>query len=189
MLVAQGKLDAALEALRADLAIAERLAAADAGNTRWQRDLAVSYNKVGDVLKAQGKLDEALKAYRDGLAVVARLVAADPGNTEWQRDLSISHNRIGDLLAGAGRREEAIADYRKGLEICEKLVAIDPGNTLWQTDLVIAWSALRSTATSRDARLIRALDIVRRLDGEGKLTTPQRAWIELIEQALAKLPT
>ena len=103
VLVAQGKLDEALEAYRADLAIAERLAAADAGNTKWQRDLAVSYNKVGDVLKAQGKLDEALKAYRDGLAIVARLAAADPGNTEWQRDLSISHNRIGDLLAGAGR--------------------------------------------------------------------------------------
>jgi hypothetical protein len=42
----------------------------------WQRDLSVSYNKVGDVLVAQGKLDEALKSYRDSLAIAERLAAS-----------------------------------------------------------------------------------------------------------------
>jgi hypothetical protein len=49
-------LDQAFKAYRDSLAIAERLAAADRSNTRRQRDLAVSCNNVGDVLKAQGKL-------------------------------------------------------------------------------------------------------------------------------------
>ena len=44
MLAAQGKLDEALEAYRDGLAIRERLAAADRSNTRWQRDLSVSYD-------------------------------------------------------------------------------------------------------------------------------------------------
>src|SRR5436190_1020597 len=66
--LAQGKLDDALKAYSDGLAIRERLAAADRSNTGWQRDLSVSYNKVGDVLVAQGKLDDALKAYSDGLA-------------------------------------------------------------------------------------------------------------------------
>jgi hypothetical protein len=39
VLVAQGKLDEALKAYRDSLAIRERLAAADPGNTQWQRDL------------------------------------------------------------------------------------------------------------------------------------------------------
>jgi hypothetical protein len=41
------------------LAIAERLAHSDPGNAGWQRDLSVSYNKIGDVLVAQGNLPEA----------------------------------------------------------------------------------------------------------------------------------
>jgi hypothetical protein len=32
--------------------ISSRLAKADPGNAGWQRDLSVSYNKVGDVLVA-----------------------------------------------------------------------------------------------------------------------------------------
>ena len=149
----------------------------------------MSYGKIGDVLRAQGKLDEALAAFRADLAISERLAAADPGNTRWQRDLAVSYNKIGDVLAGAGRRDEALAEYRKSLDICEKLVATDRANTLWQTDLVIALVRLAFSGDEPRARLTRALDIVRRLDGEGKLTTPQRAWIELIEQALAKLPT
>jgi phage terminase large subunit-like protein len=47
------------------LAIADRLAKADPNNAEWQRDLSISYNKVGDVLVAQGDLTDALKSYRD----------------------------------------------------------------------------------------------------------------------------
>ena len=42
-------------------------------NAGGQRDLLLSYSKVGDVLMAQGNLAEALKSYQDGLAVADRL--------------------------------------------------------------------------------------------------------------------
>jgi hypothetical protein len=57
-----GDLEHAFQAYRDGLTIRERLAGADRSNTQWQRDLSVSYTKVGDVLVAQGKLDEALTA-------------------------------------------------------------------------------------------------------------------------------
>ncbi len=44
----------ALNAYRDSLAIRERLAKADPENAGWQRDLSVSYEKVGNVLVAQG---------------------------------------------------------------------------------------------------------------------------------------
>ena len=69
MLVAQGKLADALAAYQASLAIAERLAKADADNTEWQRDLSVSHDKIGDVLGAQGKLADALAAFQAALAI------------------------------------------------------------------------------------------------------------------------
>jgi tetratricopeptide (TPR) repeat protein len=97
VLLAPGTLDAALKAYSESLAIRERLAAADRDNTKWQRDLSISYGRVGNVLLAQGKLDEALKAYRDDLAIAERLAAIDPGNRQWQDDLQVSISRIGEI--------------------------------------------------------------------------------------------
>jgi tetratricopeptide (TPR) repeat protein len=122
VLVAQGKLDEALKAYRDGLAIRERLAAADRSNTLWQRDLSVSYNKVGDVLVAQGKLDEALKAYRDGLAIRERLAAADRSNTQWQRDLQYSIGRIG----GLAYRFVLSGNFFKALEAADQAIALAP---------------------------------------------------------------
>ena len=60
---AQGDGDGALDAYRASLAIRERLAAQDARNAEWQRDLSISHDKIGDVKQAQGDGDGALDAY------------------------------------------------------------------------------------------------------------------------------
>jgi predicted negative regulator of RcsB-dependent stress response len=65
----------------------KRLAEQDKTNSGWQRDLSVSYQKVGDVLVAQGKLQEALEAYQQTLAIMKRLAEQDKTNSGWQRDL------------------------------------------------------------------------------------------------------
>ena len=80
MQVAQGDLAGALKSYRDSLAIRDRLAKSDPGNAGWQRDLSVSYDKVGDVQVAQGDLAGALKSYRDSLAIRDRLAKSDPGN-------------------------------------------------------------------------------------------------------------
>jgi tetratricopeptide (TPR) repeat protein len=98
VLVEQGKLDEALKAYRDSLAIRERLAAADRSNTQWQRDLSISYEKVGEVLVAQGKLDEALKAYRDSLAIFA----IAPSYTQWKKDLAWFDGEIARLEGQKG---------------------------------------------------------------------------------------
>ena len=87
MQVAQGDLAGALKSYRDSLVIADRLAKSDPGNAGWQRDLSVSYDKVGDVQVAQGDLAGALTSYRDSLVIRDRLAKSDPGNAGWQRDL------------------------------------------------------------------------------------------------------
>jgi tetratricopeptide (TPR) repeat protein len=136
--------DVPARATVADVAIRERLAAADRSNTEWQRDLLWSYNKVGEVLAAQGKLEEALKAYRDGLAIRERLAAADRSNTEWQRDLLWSYNKVGDVLEKQGKLEEALTAYRGSLATGERLAAADRSNTEWQRDLAVSYMKLAS---------------------------------------------
>jgi Flp pilus assembly protein TadD len=82
---------------RLALAIFNRLAQADPGNAGWQRDLSVSYEKVGDVLVAQGNLPEALKAFRDSHNIFNRLAQADPGNAGWQGDLIVSYVKLAGI--------------------------------------------------------------------------------------------
>ena len=80
----------ALVEYRASLVIAEKLAAADPGNTEWQRDLSISYNRIGAILAEGGPREDALAAFCLGLAVAEKLVATDPNNTQWQSDLVFS---------------------------------------------------------------------------------------------------
>ncbi|MGA7328657.1 MAG: hypothetical protein WBX25_30250 [Rhodomicrobium sp.] len=89
---------------RDSLGIIARLAKADPGNAGWQRDLSVSYDKVGDVLVAEDNLAEALQAYRDKLGIAERLAKADPGNAGWQRG---SHTGVFHAIANGCRHRSA----------------------------------------------------------------------------------
>jgi tetratricopeptide (TPR) repeat protein len=187
VLVAMGQREEALAYYRKDVAIMEKLAAADPGNAEWQRDMSVSLNRIGDLVLAAGQREEALASYRKSLAIVEKLVASNQGNTEWQRDLSISLNKIGDVLLAAGRREEALASYRRGLAMREKLVAADPDNVQWLIDVVVSLYKLAYAGEDARARYARALEILRRLDADGKLTAEQKDWIDTIEKEVAAL--
>ena len=100
---AQGDLTGALKSYRDGLAIIDRLAKSDPGNAGWQRDLSVSYNKIGGVQAAPGDLTGALKSYRDGFAIIDRLAKFDPGNAGWQLDLSASLRLYRRRAGSAGR--------------------------------------------------------------------------------------
>jgi tetratricopeptide (TPR) repeat protein len=99
-----GRHEEALAEYRRSLAIADKLAAADPGNTGWQRDLSVSHNKIGDLLMTAGRREEALAEYRMGLEIAEKLVAADPGNTGWQADLVISCYKVSRVSEPAAAR-------------------------------------------------------------------------------------
>jgi eukaryotic-like serine/threonine-protein kinase len=119
----------------------------DPSNAGWQRDLSVSYEKVGDVQVAQGDLAGALKSYRDSLAIAERLATSDPGNAGWQRDLSVAYDRVGNMQVAQGDLAGALKSYRDSLAIAEHLATSDPGNAGWQRDL------------SRNPRPLAAVDL------------------------------
>lgn len=123
MRVGGGALIGALAAYRASLAIAEELAARDASDTTWRRDLLVVRVKIGNVLAEQGDRAGALTAYREALAIGERLVAQDPSNATWQRDLSIACGRVGEVLRAEEDLEGACRSFRRALAILEPLIA------------------------------------------------------------------
>ncbi len=149
---AQGDLPGALQAFTESKNIADKLAAADPGNAEWQRDLSVSWNKLGDVrwpratCQAPSRPSPTARTSRDQLA------AADPGNAEWQRDLSVSWNKLGDVRLAQGdlaRRPPGL--HRQARTSRDKLAAADPGNAQWQRDLSVSWNgSARSDAPQDD---------------------------------------
>jgi Flp pilus assembly protein TadD len=74
----------------------------DRSNASWQRNLAMDYENVGDVLKAQGKLLEALGAYQTAMQMCKQLAGRDKANDSWQDDLGSSYGKIGGVLLAQG---------------------------------------------------------------------------------------
>jgi hypothetical protein len=103
------------------LTIGETLAQLDDGNTAWQRDLSVSQNKIGDVLRAQGDLAGALLSCRPGLAIAERLTARDGGNSRWQQDVFLSLIRLTEVRLQDGQRGEA-CDFARRLLLHAELL-------------------------------------------------------------------
>jgi hypothetical protein len=87
----------ALTSSRNSLAIIDRLAKSDPGNTGWQRDLAVSNAKIGDTFKKMGNGVEASDALGRGRVVMVRLAGLSPDNAGWKGDLAWFEARIAEL--------------------------------------------------------------------------------------------
>ncbi len=119
---------------------AYRNAEAAARRSGDERDLSVSFDRVGNVQVAQGDLAGALKSYRDSLAIRERLATSDPGNAGWQRDLSVSFNKVGDVQMAQGDLAGALKSYRDSLAIAERLATSDSGNAGWQRDLSVSFN-------------------------------------------------
>jgi hypothetical protein len=84
-------------------------------NTVVQRELAVSYSKLGWVCFQAGREHEARAHYEQGLPICETLVAADPTNASAQLRLSGAHSRLGDAFLLAGHVTEAREHHQKSL--------------------------------------------------------------------------
>jgi tetratricopeptide (TPR) repeat protein len=186
--VAQGYLTEALKSYRESLAIRERLAKADPNNAGWQRDLSLSYEKVGDVLVAQGNLTEALKSHRESLAIRERLAKADPNNASWQRELAIINERLGAVYIKRNETDEAKAAFELALAIYDSVTARFPDDTRALIYSAVPLMRLGELyGPDGRAYLQKALTILKQLDEAGRLEPRRKPEIARIERELAKL--
>ena len=148
----QGDTRAALEAAERAREIASALTARAPDNARWQHDLAVSHERIGDIQMAEGRREQALESYRMNLAIMEKLVASDPGNVEWRRGLPTSLRNIALALEASGRTVEALDTVRKRLTLVEALIALDPEDRSAQRDRSITHIELGDLLVSMGRR-------------------------------------
>jgi tetratricopeptide (TPR) repeat protein len=125
---ARGRLDSALAGYRTVQASAERLATSDPGNAGWQRDLSVSFDRIGNVQVEQGDLAGALKPRHCGAPGDIRRSC---GRAEVLGDIPCGANSAGSLLSAVsnslktGKLTGILEDFRHPercrLQITEQL--------------------------------------------------------------------
>ena len=123
------------EAYRAGLEIDQRLVRLDPSK-QHQRDLSVSYNKIGRALyKQKNRLPEALENYQKGLDIRKRLVEEGGTEDEWlgqHRDLVFNYRKIAEVnkaldnvSAARAAAEQARVIHQELLNKCKERCAQD----------------------------------------------------------------
>jgi tetratricopeptide (TPR) repeat protein len=137
-LLIQGDTDSALDAAEHSRDIMLGLVAENAANVQWQRELSLSYNRIGEALSKANRRVDALKAFRDAFDIRRSLADQAPDNAELQRDVAVSYERIGDEFLVGGKIDEAESSYRNALAIRTALSLRDPQNKEWRRDLSVS---------------------------------------------------
>ena len=117
----------------------------------------------------------------------------EPSNGGWQHDLSVNYEKLGNVQWFQGN----LALCLSSLEIRQRLAARDPSDVSWQTDLVISLWRLAAVLEQQgspqkreaEAKYQLALEILRPLAVQNRLTAEQKPWISQIEarmQAITK---
>ena len=123
-------------------AIAAQRVDVESEDSQAQRDLAISFNKLGDVSLQLGQVQTAKGYFQDSLAIGKKRADDDPKDSKAQRDLSVSFTKLGDVSLQLGQVPAAQGYYQDSLAIHKKLADADPKDIQAQRDLAISFNNL-----------------------------------------------
>lgn len=138
----QGKSLDALDEYQKALDIYNKLIKLEPDNSKWQRELAVEYIRIGRVLDFLDDLSIALGFFQKALEISEKLVKLEPDNSQWQRDLSLIYDDIAGIYRKQGFEEmeyiKALREYRKSLDIRKRFANLEPDNNDWQSLIALS---------------------------------------------------
>ena len=140
---------AAEVAANAALRIAEKLAKKYPDNPQMQRDLSVSYERLGNIAKARNDYKAAEGYYAKALEIGERLAEKYPEDPNLQRDLSVSYGNLGGIAEARNDYKAAEGYYAKTLAIGERLAEKYPDDPKMQRDLSVSYEKLGDIAKAR----------------------------------------
>jgi tetratricopeptide (TPR) repeat protein len=138
--MAQGHLDAALEAFKKSLSDAELLVEKDADDDGAKFLLAQSNFWIGYVHWDQGDLDAALQRLQVYRGIAQERVDRNPDEERWLRELGYAHTNLGVLFNARGDTTSALDQFQGAQSISRILVERDPNDLRSAFDLAEATS-------------------------------------------------
>ena len=167
-------------------------AQAEPDRADYQRDLSVSFNKMGDLYRDLGQGELAREAFSNALAISQRLPQAEPDRADYQRDLFVSFERMGDLHLNADQPDLAAQEFGKSRDIWQRLWEAEPTRADLQRGLVIPLLRLGNLPQpAADAHLTRAWQLLSDLAASGRLNPSDQGLVDPVRNLMAQrgLPT
>jgi tetratricopeptide (TPR) repeat protein len=109
------------------------------------RDLSVSIEKLGDVLRRLSDDTGACALYAESLDLRERLAAGDSDNVQARRDLGVSLGKLGGVLLSDPDRERALTalDYfRRAFDVFKVVAEAEPNDAEAQRDYSVGYNQL-----------------------------------------------
>ncbi len=168
-----------------------------------QRELAVAYQRVGDVQGNPtnanlGDTAGALASYRKALSIGEALVLANPTDAEAQRSLALTYQKLGDLQAWTGDLNAAVESARKSLAFFKGLAEADGSNLRARQSMAISHIKLGDVLGNpvlpntgdRDAALAEyqlSLDLWQALHATDSTDSTTRRYLGLIHERIGTI--
>jgi non-specific serine/threonine protein kinase/serine/threonine-protein kinase len=111
----------------------DQLAQEAGADSSLQRELALAYQKVGDVQGNPtnanlGDTAGAVESYRKALVIAEALVVTHPTDSQARRSLALIYEKTSDLQAWTGNVRGAVESGRRALTLFQTLAEADPTN-------------------------------------------------------------
>ena len=103
-------------ARRQAVATSGKVVEAPPKDPRWLNDLALNYDRLGDMFHTIGNRSQARDAFKAGMETHQELAALEPNNTQWQRDYA--RNRTDSGLFEFSRGKDGGALGMQTLDQC-----------------------------------------------------------------------
>ena len=103
-----------------------------------QRDLANTYNAIGDLDTKTGRYDDAETAFQRALRIQEELVRQLPDNDQYRNDLAGTNSKLGTVYHLIGKLDLAKTAHSSAMAIREALVREHPDNETYRHDLALA---------------------------------------------------
>jgi eukaryotic-like serine/threonine-protein kinase len=124
-----GDTQGALESERKALALRQSLVAAAPQDPELRRELSLSYQRMGQLLREVDDTENAVEHFRKALEISESLVESDPTDLLARKSLADVYHGFGQVLASKDS-DAALEYYNKAISHREAYLAADPGN--WQ---------------------------------------------------------
>jgi len=107
-----------------------------------QSELAVSYDKIGNLTF---DVDRSLEIHLKALALNEALVKAEPANQTYREQLAVSYGSVADLSRQGGDTARALENREKARTVMEALATAEPANLRYRSLLVDNYEDMSST--------------------------------------------
>jgi serine/threonine-protein kinase len=111
------------------------LATAESANPEYQKDLAIAWDGLAELLMVTGRLPAAQKASAEALVCCQTAASLAPADASLHAMVARVTTRQADVFREMGRLQEAEETYRQALKYQQRVITEDPAEANWQHSL------------------------------------------------------